>query len=436
MKNSRKGTMTETQIKDFYREFIQYALTATKTFGDDDQYSFDVKREYYLYYFPKPSRFRKFIKSKRELRNNATIKRMISMGEIYPTIKLPRSGKMTPMMKAQVRYDLNSLLYSDDPDVVKFAKDLFMYSFYHDGFNYKSASFGTYFDATFWNAFPEVTDFLRNFRDKTDMTAMSARFLQMWLANHAGDDIIMEAKGPVYREDGAIECVKRYCYSGFNDGKPADFIRAPKEQGSKEYRIFQLDTSTDANDHDYDRRLTYVPLPMFDEPDKVYNVNDTAENMEENYWNNRLLLVEERKKELDEKKKAERASKYDQMDEPSSQNDSADEAESPSADEVAEANGNTNLDDAPVLPKSVRSKLDFDVPAVGDDIDNQTLDISIPIDRLSDEERRELDRQANNQKEMETAHLNSLAGNINNTSATDDAIINSAKDILDNSNLC
>jgi len=110
-------------------------LTTTKTFGDDGNQTFDEKREKYLYHFPK--KFKEIVRKHKELRDNPTVSRMIVVGDYYPTIELPRSGSYDPLQKESIRRDLNMLLYSKNSEVQKFAKDLFMYSFYHDGFNFK-----------------------------------------------------------------------------------------------------------------------------------------------------------------------------------------------------------------------------------------------------------------------------------------------------------
>jgi len=277
--------MSERRINDFFREFMQMVLTDTKTFGDDGNSTFDEKREYYLYYFPKREIFNKTIRENKELRENPTVRRLLSMGDVYPTIKLPRSGKMTPTMKASIRRDLNSLLYSKNLEVMKFGKDLFMYSFYHDGFDFKGDSFGTYFDATFWNAFPEVIYKLRTFKyDSEHLNSLIQKFKMQWLANHAQEDIIrvyQSQQSPViYNEDGSVSLRQGNCFNVWTAGTPSKYMRVPKEKGSKEYQIFELDLSSwDANEKNNDHLLIYRLLPLFDEPSRVYNAHDNAFKM-------------------------------------------------------------------------------------------------------------------------------------------------------------
>jgi len=109
---------------------------------------------------------------------------MFVKGKIYPTICLPKTGKITPTIKAQYRRDFSMLLYSEDPEIRLFAKELFMYSYYLDGFNYGKDSYGTYLGSEYWNAFPEAVNMLRTFRERSDYTDLVERFRDQYLANH------------------------------------------------------------------------------------------------------------------------------------------------------------------------------------------------------------------------------------------------------------
>ena len=51
--NSKYGVVPENMLNTFYNELIEFGLTKTKLFGDDGTHTYDEKRDYYLYEYPK-----------------------------------------------------------------------------------------------------------------------------------------------------------------------------------------------------------------------------------------------------------------------------------------------------------------------------------------------------------------------------------------------
>lgn len=344
MRNNINGNLTENQIKDFYREFMQFVMTSTDTFGKD----YDLKRQYYLTEFPA-----KALKMKRkiqELKDNPVVSRLkfnLRNGAEASNITYERSGKLTPDMKAYIRRSLNMLLYSDNPEVVAFGRDLFMYSFYYNGFNYGPNSFGTFFDATFWNCFPEVVDKLRTFKYTTRGKAfdsMLENFLGQYLANHTDDtkDTIIKTynskeMSPVYNSDGTISLRAGDCYNKYNTGFNYNtFMRVDSGNG---YRLYMLDSSVTKYYMNPDDVLTYVPMPVFDEYQPVYNARSTAEDMSKLYFNNRKRIIREKLEAKEDSKKL--------MNDTNLDNTSYSEQDSPSIEERAHqiANSIENTDE-------------------------------------------------------------------------------------------
>lgn len=308
MDNMPTGMMNEQAIGSFFHEFMQYVLSKTETFGDSDNESFAVKRQYYLYNFP--AEFLKLREEIPELAHNPTIRRMFVIDGITPTIVLPKSGKMTQTVKATIRRDLSSLLYSDDVRVLKFAKALFCYSYYRDGFSYNRNSFGTFFDSDYWNSFPDVVELLRTFRtrDGISFSDLLANFRDQYLANHANTAFKKVQLGKDnYNDDGTLSIPKNVCFTSFSGGIPVTYIRADKKVSS-EVGIYRIDRSSDRGligDDGEEIMLRYVPIPMFDEPLPVYNANSNVKDMQQVYYNNRRSLVQdapEEKQELAQKK--------------------------------------------------------------------------------------------------------------------------------------
>ena len=296
MRNNPNGNLSENQIKDFYREFMQFIMTITDTFGKD----YDLKRQYYLTEFPaKALRLKRRIQ---ELKDNPVVSRLkfnLRNKAEASNITYERSGKLTSDMKASIRRSLNMLLYSNNPEVVAFGRDLFMYSYYYNGFNYGPNSFGTFFDATFWNCFPEVVDKLRTFKYNNRGKAydnMLENFLGQYLANHTDDtkDTIIKTynskkAAPIFNADGSVSLRAGDCYNKYNTGFNYNtFMRIDTGYG---YKLYMIDSSITKDYMAPDETINYVPVPVFDEYQPVYNAQKTAKEMYSLYFNDRKKTI-------------------------------------------------------------------------------------------------------------------------------------------------
>lgn len=351
MRNNPNGNITEKQINDFYREFMQFIMTTTDTFGKD----FNIKRQYYLTEFPKKAMIlRKKIK---ELKDNPVVSRLkfnIRNSAEASNITYERSSKLDPDMKASIRRSLNMLLYSDNPEVVAFGKDLFMYSYYYNGFNFGPNSFGTFFDATFWNNFPEVVNKLRLFKYEIRgeaLDSMLKNFLNQYLANHSDDTrdniikLYKSTKMPaVFNPDGSVSLRASDCYNKYNikynsiykHNNSNTYMRVNTGDG---YKLYVLDSSSIKEEANSESILTYLPLPIFDEYQPVYNARSTAEDMSKLYFNDRKRITREKTEAEEDSKKL--------MNDTNSDNTSYSEQDSPSIEERAHqiANSIENADE-------------------------------------------------------------------------------------------
>lgn len=309
-------------VNSYFREYMQYILSTTEEFGDSDNESYDVKRMYYLEKFAKD--FMKLKKKalntssdkltplQKELIYNSTLSRITitrPSGENanqVPQLILPKSGKLTPLMKASIRRDLDMLLYSKDPEVVKLGINLFKYSFYNNGFNYGPNAFGSYFDSVYWNAMPRVISLLRTFKHNNTTVAESLNnFIPMFIANHSDDvnDTILftynngaswtgnPAIGEIeYNEDGTIivdRGKKGYGTRSLISGGDRRYIRVPSMDIIGHYIPYEL-VRTDWEN----KKAIYKPIPVFDEPHPVYNANSTAKKMMKMYFNDRKAKIQ------------------------------------------------------------------------------------------------------------------------------------------------
>lgn len=177
--NSPIGIISDDTLNSFYSELVEFALSRTKMLGDDDNATFDEKRDYYLYDFPKE--YLRVLAANPDIANMGIFRKMqVKDGNIV----MSRSGRLTPMMRETLMRDFDMLLYMDNPAAQKLAVDLFMYSYYKDGFKFGPNSFGTFFSSNFISAFPEFVGALRELRFSMQSGTYFDNFLPQFYANH------------------------------------------------------------------------------------------------------------------------------------------------------------------------------------------------------------------------------------------------------------
>lgn len=177
--NSPIGIISDDTLNSFYSELVEFALSRTKMLGDDGNATFDEKRDYYLYDFPKE--YLGVLAANPDIANMSIFRKMqVKDGNIV----MGRSGRLTPMMRETLMRDFDMLLYMDNPAAQKLAVDLFMYSYYKDGFKFGPNSFGTFFSSNFISSFPEFVGALRELRFGMQSGTYFDNFLPQFYANH------------------------------------------------------------------------------------------------------------------------------------------------------------------------------------------------------------------------------------------------------------
>ena len=197
--NSPYGIVSDKVLNSFYSEFIEYALSKTELLGDDGNTTYDEKRDYYLYDFPK--KYLEIMASNPDLANMGIFKKIqVKNGNIV----MSRSGRFTPMMRDTLMRDFDMLLYKDNPVAQKLAIDLFMYSYYKDGFKFGPNSFGSLFSSNFISSFPEFVKTLRELKFNTESYLKG--FLPQFYANHWTDLVpsIDEGSDVIETPDGHL----------------------------------------------------------------------------------------------------------------------------------------------------------------------------------------------------------------------------------------
>lgn len=168
-----------------YKDFIVFMLSKTQLFDGDGEFTFDEKRQYYLYSFPE-----KFLKFKADhpwVNENEALSRMtVTKGQLV----LKRQGQQTTTMRDILMDSFQALLYHDDPDAHELATDLFMYTYYLNGFEFSYMSYGNLMGTQFLRAFPEYIQALRNMQTAPITEVDIDRFLQQFILKRNGMGLV------------------------------------------------------------------------------------------------------------------------------------------------------------------------------------------------------------------------------------------------------
>ena len=269
LSNKNQANATKT-IGLFYKDLVNFALSQTKTFGNDDSQSFEEKRDYYLNEYPN-----EFLTAKS---NNPDISKLGLFSKLTVKdgkIQLLRSGRMRQQARDSFMRDMDSLLYMGD-EGIKMAKDLFMYAYYNEGFWFGPNSFGTFFSTNFFNSFPEVTEALRYMREGMKNGTLYDRFLSQYYANHYMDGIVVD----VSNSDNTLN--KDKVLEG-NDGSifvpiSKSFNRTMNE-GLYSYVSYNGSLYHISLENSSDDKTVYRPVPTLNT--YKYNANMTIDEMKE-----------------------------------------------------------------------------------------------------------------------------------------------------------
>lgn len=181
--NTKRGTLTDEQVRTFYQELVEFALTKSSLIGDN----FDEKRDYYLYDYP--NEFMKVMQKYPEIANLKALKKLVVQDN---DINFENAGKTTPRIREALMRDFDSLLYMDVKDekgnstnvAQKLAEDLFMYAFFRNGFKFGPMNYGMYFSTAYISSFPSFVQTLRTMKHIVNEPRFMQNFMQQFYANH------------------------------------------------------------------------------------------------------------------------------------------------------------------------------------------------------------------------------------------------------------
>lgn len=198
--STTRGTLSDDTMDDLFFEMTTFLLSKTKLFGNDGTSTFEEKRNYYLYEFPKELIDIKQSSEYEDINNLTFMKKLqVVKGEI----QLSNGGKLNASTRMQISQSIDALLYMGGENQEKahqLAIDLMAYSYYRDGFRFGPNNYGTFFSTTFLNAFPELMESIRDYnlaREDVD------NFLEQFISNHPSETstYVRTVKGEIMDEN-------------------------------------------------------------------------------------------------------------------------------------------------------------------------------------------------------------------------------------------
>ena len=294
LNNTDTGYITEENEKALFNDLFTFYLSNTKLFGDDEKNSYETKRDYYLFEYPKI--FAKLRTKNKTLANYSFISRLkidFSNGA-FRTIKFNKAGIKGNNMRDSLMGDLDAMLYSEDPIIRKTAIDLFKYSYYKDGLDFKPEGFASYFSPTFKMSITEFIDAEVNFENflkeelqkinstiasgtKLDSLSFSSNFLKQYYRNNI-------TAAPRRRTKKVIKSnytlPTKMVSSIFSKGNPYPYICVENMLEGQEVKIYLMEFSNSFIGNDGTEFSTYKVTNIITEQGiKGYNMKTEATEM-------------------------------------------------------------------------------------------------------------------------------------------------------------
>lgn len=171
LRNFTNNDLTRTrdikEIRRFYNELVMYLMSGRESrFGSEEGMDIMDKRNYYIHDFP--AKYYQFLNAKD---NNGKFKHLgVKQMTLIQCMRVSANsgitftnvGKVSSKSRRYFSNELKQLLTSNDPEVVKFAEDLFQYSYYANGLNFGHSNFGIFFTNAFYENMPRYLDVLKS----------------------------------------------------------------------------------------------------------------------------------------------------------------------------------------------------------------------------------------------------------------------------------
>ena len=270
----------EKVLSKAYKDLIIFFLTKAPIFGSDEDGSYDEKRQYYLYRFPQ-----EFLKIKGEHPEINQLEALSRMTVRNGKIVLRRQGQMSSAARDVMMDSFQALLSSDSEVAHKLATDLFMYTYYLNGFEFSYMSFGNLFGTQFLRAFPEYIQALRNMQTLPITDIDIDRFITQFTLKNNKMGLLENIPYKV----GVTSTKEEAAQNGYFDsgrsldwyGDSADDIPMFITVGEGEVYQYSQELS--------DRNGSLVFIPLRQSTSLHYNAEQTIEQMMEVVYDERQI---------------------------------------------------------------------------------------------------------------------------------------------------
>jgi hypothetical protein len=287
---SPTGIVSDDVLTTFYSEAVEWALSKTKLFGDDENNTYYQKRDYYLYQFPKE--FADLLREKPDYMQLSIFKKMEVRDGV---IRMQGTGSYSETTKEELMRDFDSLLYDEkNPKAQELAVKLLCYSYYKEGFKFGPTSFGKYFSSIFLSNFPEITNAIRDIKNNSEDSNYFGDYLSQFYANHYTEKGLLPHRKSEKEFTGEFMVIDINKYRNNLLEKPWDRFVLETPSGKNTLMVL---TATQGSGKE--AKGIYKPAIVFDEEQKgnrgvFYNGNSNVAKMSE--VKTKPSLIEENKK--------------------------------------------------------------------------------------------------------------------------------------------
>lgn len=186
---TKTGKLNVKTINSICNDWLAYVMTATEFFGTSknskgEYITATQKRRDFINNFP--DYFEKTVTANPDIADLEFVQRLkrLRANDKNPvdTIIFKNVGRLSPVLKERYMRDWASLLYMENPKARELALNLFLYSFYRNGFAFGPNSFTHLAPTVVREAIPGYISTLRSLLSNTN--ANYENFIEMYIYNH------------------------------------------------------------------------------------------------------------------------------------------------------------------------------------------------------------------------------------------------------------
>ena len=290
-----------------YKDWVTYRLSDTSLFGSDDSMTYDQKRQYYLYAYP--AKFLQLKAQLPELQQIDAIRRMevVKKGSMSMII-MNREGDTSITMRDFLSDSFDQLIGSDNPELVKIAKDLFRYTYYLNGLDFSYMSFGNMMGTEFQRKFGEYIDALNRLNIEPITDDDLDNFFTQFIVKRGGMGLMPEI---TYRDSklrgealqkGFHNTGYNYEWFGGEENVPEFVSNVSVVNGESSSEILRFSKALS----DLYGTVVYEPIRM--NTSLHYNANQTMDEMADIVYDQDLINAN---RKIGAKRKNRRSAQYD-----------------------------------------------------------------------------------------------------------------------------